>query len=40
VLAGDINVVPTDFDIYNPYWWRFDAVMQPQVWDAYTRLIA
>jgi exodeoxyribonuclease III len=40
VLAGDLNVVPTDFDIYNPYWWRFDAVMQPQVRDAYTRLIA
>ena len=25
VLAGDLNVIPTDFDIYNPWWWRFDA---------------
>jgi hypothetical protein len=21
-LAGDLNVVPTDFDIHNPGWWR------------------
>ena len=40
VLAGDFNVVPTDFDIYNPGWWRFDAVMQPQSRDAYRRLVA
>ena len=40
VLAGDFNVVPTDFDIYNPTWWRFDAVMQPQTRDAYRRLLA
>ena len=39
VLAGDLNVVPTDFDIYNAYWWRFDAVMQPQTRDAYARLL-
>ena len=35
VIAGDLNVVPTDFDIYNPGWWRFDAVMQPQTREAY-----
>ena len=40
VLAGDLNVVPTDFDIYNPGWWRSDAVMQPEVRDAYRRLLA
>jgi exodeoxyribonuclease III len=40
VLAGDLNVVPTDFDIYNPSWWRFDAVMQPETRDAYRRLLA
>jgi exodeoxyribonuclease-3 len=40
VVAGDLNVVPTDFDIYNPTWWRFDAVMQPQTRDAYRRLLA
>ena len=39
VLAGDFNVVPTDFDIYNAWWWRFDAVMQPQARDAYRRLL-
>ena len=40
VLAGDFNVVPTDFDIYNAWWWREDAVMQPQSRDAYARLLA
>lgn len=40
ILAGDFNVVPTDFDIYNPGWWREDAVMQPQTRDAYARLLA
>ena len=39
-LAGDLNVVPTDFDIYNPGWWRLDAVMQPQPRDAYARLLS
>ena len=39
VLAGDLNVVPTDFDIYNAWAWRFDAVMQPQSRDAYHRLL-
>ena len=27
VLAGDYNVVPTDFDIYNPKSWRKDALL-------------
>jgi exodeoxyribonuclease-3 len=40
VLAGDFNVVPTDFDIYNPWPWREDAVMQPQAREAYRRLLA
>ena len=40
VLTGDLNVVPTDFDIYNPWWWRFDAVIQPEARDAYRRLLA
>jgi exodeoxyribonuclease III len=39
LLAGDLNIVPTDFDIYNPAWWRFDAVMQPETRDAYRRLM-
>lgn len=39
VLAGDLNVIPTDFDIYNPWAWRFDAVMQPETRAAFGRLL-
>src|ERR1700758_1554087 len=30
VFAGDYNVVPTDFDIYNPKSWLKDALLQPE----------
>jgi exodeoxyribonuclease III len=40
VLAGDFNVVPTDFDIYDPKNWRNDALLQPQSREAYQRLLA
>ena len=40
ILAGDFNVVPTDFDIYNPASWRKDALLQPESRDAYRRLLA
>ncbi len=40
VLAGDFNVVPTDFDIYNPESWRKDALLQPETRDAFERLLA
>ena len=40
VLAGDLNVVPTDFDVHNPGWWRFDAVMQAEVRAAFAELLA
>lgn len=40
VLAGDLNVVPTNLDIYNAWVWRFYAVMQPKTRDAYQRLLA
>jgi exodeoxyribonuclease III len=40
VLAGDYNVVPTDFDIYDPKGWRKDALLQPQTRAAYERLLA
>jgi exodeoxyribonuclease-3 len=40
VLAGDFNVVPTDFDIYNPKSWRKDALLQPETRAAYQRLLA
>jgi exodeoxyribonuclease-3 len=40
VLCGDFNVVPTDFDIYNPRSWRRDALLQPESRDAWERLLA
>ena len=40
VLGGDFNVVPTDFDIYDPPAWRHDAVIQPESRDAFQRLLA
>ena len=39
VLAGDFNVVPTDFDIYDPRNWRKDALLQPESREAYRRLL-
>jgi exodeoxyribonuclease-3 len=39
VLAGDFNVVPTDFDIYNPRSWLKDALLQPATREAYARLL-
>jgi exodeoxyribonuclease-3 len=40
VLAGDFNVVPTDFDIYNPRSWKRDALLQPQSRRRYEQLLA
>ena len=40
VLAGDFNVVPTDFDIYNPRSWQKDALLQPESRECYARLLA
>jgi exodeoxyribonuclease-3 len=40
ILAGDYNVVPTDFDIYDPRSWRKDALLQPETRDCYQRLLA
>ncbi len=39
-LVGDFNVVPTDFDIYNPRSWKRDALLQPQSRSRYERLLA
>lgn len=39
VMAGDYNVVPTDFDIYDPRSWRKDALLQPQSRERYQRLL-
>jgi exodeoxyribonuclease III len=40
VLAGDYNVIPTDFDIYNPRSWQHDALLQPESRDCYQRLLS
>jgi len=40
VLAGDYNVVPTDFDIYNTRSWLKDALLQPESRACYRRLLA
>jgi exodeoxyribonuclease-3 len=40
VMAGDYNVVPTDFDIYNPRSWLKDALLQPESRECYRRLLA
>ncbi len=40
VLAGDYNIVPTDFDIYDPKSWRKDALLQPEPRKQYERLLA
>lgn len=40
VLAGDYNVVPTDFDIYNPRSWLKDALLQPESRECYRRLLS
>src|SRR4051794_8000948 len=39
IIAGDFNVVPTDFDIYNPRSWRKDALLQPESRECYDRLL-
>jgi exodeoxyribonuclease-3 len=40
VLAGDYNVVPTDFDIYDTKSWKKDALVQPESRAAFERLVA
>ncbi|HYF18175.1 MAG TPA: exodeoxyribonuclease III, partial [Ramlibacter sp.] len=39
LLAGDYNVVPTDFDIYNPRSWKKDALLQPESRACWQRLL-
>ena len=39
VLAGDYNVVPTDFDIYRTRSWLKNALLQPEPRAAYRRLL-
>ena len=39
VLAGDYNVVPTDFDIYPTTSWDADALLQPESRAAFRKLL-
>jgi exodeoxyribonuclease-3 len=39
VLAGDYNVIPTDFDIYNTRSWKQNALLQPESRAWYQRLL-
>jgi exodeoxyribonuclease-3 len=39
VLAGDYNVVPTDFDIYSTRSWLGNALLQPESRACYRRLL-
>jgi exodeoxyribonuclease-3 len=39
VLAGDYNVVPTEFDIYEKHSYSEDALLQPQSRKAFARLL-
>jgi exodeoxyribonuclease-3 len=40
VLMGDFNVIPTDADVYDPKAWRKDALLQPEVRQAFDDLLA
>ena len=40
VLAGDYNVVPTDFDIYNTRSWLKDALLQPASRECFGKLLS
>jgi len=40
LLLGDFNVIPTEADVYDPKAWRRDALFQPEVRDAFERLLA
>jgi exodeoxyribonuclease-3 len=40
VLAGDYNVVPTDFDIYDPRSWVKNALLRPEPRAQYQQLLA
>lgn len=39
VMAGDYNVIPTDFDIYNTRSWKKDALLQPAPREYFEKLL-
>ncbi|MFP7722868.1 exodeoxyribonuclease III [Lysobacter sp. A3-1-A15] len=38
-LLGDFNVIPTDIDVYDPKAWRKDALIQPEVREAFESIV-
>ena len=40
VLAGDFNIIPTDFDVYKPERWTTDALFVPEVRNEFAAMIA
>jgi len=38
VLAGDYNIIPTDFDVYAPERWLDDALFAPEAREAFARI--
>ncbi|NGZ84972.1 exodeoxyribonuclease III [Duganella aceris] len=40
ILAGDFNVIPTEFDVYKPERWVDDALFRPETRTAFARLMA
>lgn len=38
VLAGDYNIIPTDYDVYKPERWVDDALFAPEVREAFVRM--
>jgi exodeoxyribonuclease-3 len=40
VLAGDFNVIPTEFDVYKPERWVNDALFRAETREAFGRLMA
>lgn len=39
VLAGDYNVIPTEFDVYKPERWVNDALFRPETRAAFKKLV-
>ena len=40
VLAGDYNVIPTEFDVYKPERWLNDALFRPEIRAAFKTLVS
>jgi exodeoxyribonuclease-3 len=39
VLGGDFNIIPTEYDVYNPANWEDDALFRPESRAAWRRLL-